>query len=56
MSKAADGLFIILARAQPKERVFFLYLKKPDRDLIFSLELLYISFCGADGALSSSGD
>ena len=55
-SRVTDGLFIILTRAQPKKSFFFLYLKKPDRDLILSLELLYIPLCGANGALSSSGD
>ena len=33
MGRDTDGLFIILARAR-LERVFFLYLKKSDRDLI----------------------
>ena len=55
MGRDTDGLFIILARAQ-LERVFFLYLKKSDRDLIpfFSLEFFYIPLRGADGAFSSS--
>ena len=55
VGRVTDGLFIILTRAQ-LERVFFLYLKKPDRDLIlFSLEFLYIPLRGANGALGSSG-
>ena len=56
MGRDTDGLFIILARAQ-LERVFFLYLKKSDRDLIpfFSLEFLYVPLRRANGALSSFG-
>ena len=56
VGRDTDGLFIILARAQ-LERVFFLYLKKSDRDLIpfFSLEFLYVPLRRANGAFSSSG-